>query len=79
MKDIFEGTNHSVFEEFENGRCYIYQQHFDISSNGIYIIPTLDRLYNNQGHSLGSCKLCWKRYNCLKSESYDLEMIKLKV
>jgi hypothetical protein len=68
MKDIFE-----------NGVCYICNQHFGIRSDDVHITPTLDRQDNELGPSLFYCKTCCKRCNCLKSDSDDLEMIKLKV
>jgi hypothetical protein len=64
---------------FKNGVCYICNQHFGIRSDGIHITPTLDRQDNKLEHSLNYCKPCCKRCNCLKSDSDDFEMIKLKV
>jgi hypothetical protein len=58
---------------------YISNQHFDIRSDGVHITPTLDSQDNKRGHSLSNCNPCCKRCNCLKSDSDDLEMIKLKV
>jgi hypothetical protein len=68
MKDIFE-----------NGVCYICNQHFRIRSDGVPITPTLDRQDNKLSHSLENGKPCCKRCNCLQSDIDDLEMIKLKV
>jgi hypothetical protein len=62
---------------FENDVCYICNQHFGIRSDGIHITPTLDRQDNELGHSLENCKPCCKRCNCVKSDSDDLEMLKI--
>jgi hypothetical protein len=64
---------------FENGVCYICNQHFDIRSDGVHITPTMDRQDNELGHSLNNWKPCCKKSKCLKSDSDDLEMIKIKV
>jgi hypothetical protein len=64
---------------FENGVCYIFNQHFGIRSDGVHITPTLDRQDNELGYSLSNCKPYCKRCNCLKSDIDDLKMIKLKI
>jgi 5-methylcytosine-specific restriction endonuclease McrA len=64
---------------FENGVCYICNQHFGIRSDSVHISHTLARQDYKLGHTLENCKPCCKRCNCLKSDSDDLEMIKLRV
>jgi hypothetical protein len=54
-------------------------KHFGIRSDGIHITPTLDRQDNKLGQCFENCRSCCKRYNCLKSDSDDLEMMKIKV
>jgi hypothetical protein len=45
----------------------------------VHIIPKLDRQDNKVGHKLANCKPYCKRYNSLKSDSDNLEMIRLKI
>jgi hypothetical protein len=60
---------------YENCVCYICYQHFGNRSDDGNITPTLNRINNRIGHSLLNCNTCCKKFNGLKSDSDDLEMI----
>jgi hypothetical protein len=64
---------------FENDICYIYNQHFGIRSDSVYILLLWIELTINLNIHFQIANLAYKRCNCLKSDSDDLEMLKLNV